>query len=206
MPPAFSEEDSLEVHSENLRIFFLFIFLLISVIALYQKKHLYYLYKHFQKNVVLRKCSHNASSTLHSHHFLKCKEADSLKKKAKRPPLFITTSPQWGLRFFRTGALLPMTQSKVSTGIFLVKLKAREAGCTLRKVPAPRGLWVGFGGGSGAILKSQMNGPFIWKKGGPGLGNQPPAEDCLWSNPKGEHTHTPARGKDRKGKKGANCD
>lgn len=77
------------------------------------------------------------------------KQTVKKKKKAERQPLFITTSPQWGLRFFQTGALLPMTQSEVSTGIFLVKQKARGAGCTLQEGPAPRdcgwglvGVWV----------------------------------------------------------------
>lgn len=31
----------------------------------------------FPKNIFLRKSAHNVSSTLNSHHFLKCKEADS---------------------------------------------------------------------------------------------------------------------------------
>lgn len=61
------------------------------------------------------------------------------------------TAPQRGLRFSQPGALLPKTQSKVATGIFLVKLKAREAGWTLHEAPAPGGLWVGFGGGLGTI-------------------------------------------------------
>ena len=121
------------------------------------------------------------------------------KKKAERQPLFITTSPQWGLRFFQTGALLPMTQSEVSTGIFLVKLKARGAGCTFHEGPAPRDCGWGLGG-LGAIPKSQMIGAFIWEKGGHTLANQPPSQDCLWSH----HTrkpHTQARAKAQKGTK-----
>lgn len=118
----------------------------------------------------------------------------------------VSSSLRWGLRFFRTETLLPMTQSAVSTGIFLVKLKTREAGSTLHEVPAPRGLWVRFSGGLGAIPKSQMNGPFIWEEGGHTLANRLQAQDCLWSNPKEENTHTPARGKDWKSRKGANSD
>lgn len=45
-----------------------------------------------------------------------------------------------------------MRQSEVSAGIFLVKLKAEKAKCTLQEVPAPVGLlgpWGALGGFGG---------------------------------------------------------
>lgn len=100
----------------------------------------------FPKTVFSRKSAHNASSTPTSHPLPQMQGSRQLKKKAKRQQLLITTSPPWGLRFFRTGALLLMTQSEVSTGIFLVKPKARKSKVHTSGSTSPCGTVGGLGG------------------------------------------------------------
>ena len=188
-PSLSREKGGLHVGGQGPGIFFSLSFTQSYRLVSYQ--HSLHLQKHFQKSFSQERV-YNASSTLNSHPLPQMQGSRQLKKKkkkAKKQPLFITTSPQWGLRFFRTGALLSHDAERSVNWDLSGNTESKTSRVHTSQGTSPRGTR----GGLGCHPRWQMDGPFIWEKGDDTLVNQLQTQECLRSHHKGENTHTPAR-------------